>query len=298
MITYDHDSDSAPPAPPARSVPARDQNFMMCRGHKNAILDLRWTADGDDLVTCSPDSTLRLWDAATGAQTKTMKGHAGFVNACDVSRRAGDVLVVSGSDDRTWKLWDMRVKRAVMSTHDGFPVTAVAFGADGNAVFTGGVEEVVKMWDLRAMSGSVTEGFASSSSAKASMTLRGHADTITGMRLSPDGLRLLTNGADDAMRVWDVRPYCEGDRCERLIRGHNHGFEKALLRCAWSPDGARVASGSSCRNVFVWDASSGKIEYKLPGHLGTVHAVAFHPSEPILGSAGADRRVFLGELAE
>ena len=295
MITYDHDSDSAPPA---RSVPARDQNFMMCRGHKNAILDLRWTADGDDLVTCSPDSTLRLWDAATGAQTKTMKGHAGFVNACDVSRRAGDVLVVSGSDDRTWKLWDTRVKRAVMSTHDGFPVTAVAFGADGNAVFTGGVEEVVKRWDTRAMSGSVAEGFASSSSAAPSMTLRGHADTITGMRLSPDGTRLLTNGADDAMRVWDVRPYCEGDRCERLIRGHAHGFEKALLRCAWSPDGARVASGSSCRNVFVWDASSGKIEYKLPGHLGTVHAVAFHPSEPILGLAGADKRVFLGELAE
>jgi Prp8 binding protein len=107
---------------------------MMCRGHKNAILDLRWTADGDDLVTCSPDATLRLWDAATGQQTKTMKGHKGFVNACDVSRRAGDHAVVSGSDDRTWKLWDMRVsgRVPVMSAHDGFPVTAVAFGADAS----------------------------------------------------------------------------------------------------------------------------------------------------------------------
>ena len=119
---------------------------MMCRGHKNAILDLRWTADGDDLVTCSPDATLRLWDAATGQQTKTMKGHEGFVNACDVSRRAGDHAVVSGSDDRTWKLWDMRVsgRVPVMSAYDGFPVTAVAFGADATSVFTGGVGEVAK----------------------------------------------------------------------------------------------------------------------------------------------------------
>ena len=290
------------PRPAARSPPRPihpRKNFMMCRGHKNAILDLRWTADGDDLVTCSPDATLRLWDAATGQQTKTMKGHKGFVNACDVSRRAGDHAVVSGSDDRTWKLWDMRVsgRVPVMSAHDGFPVTAVAFGADAYSVFTGGVGEVAKRWDARAMSGSVSDDVASRNAVPA-MTLRGHADTITGMRLSPDGTHLLTNGADSSLRVWDVRPYCEGDRCERTMAGHAHGFEKALLRCAWSPDGARVAAGSSCRNVFVWDASSGKVEYKLPGHLGTVHAVAFHPSEPILGSAGADRRVFLGELAE
>ena len=278
----------------------RSQNFMMCRGHKNAILDVRWTSDGADLVTCSPDATLRLWDAATGAQTKTMKGHASFVNACDASPRDRDV-VASGSDDRTWKLWDMRVsKRAVLDVRDGFPVTAVALGADGHSVFTGGVGEVVKRWDARAMSGSVSETGAVASSAGPSptMTLSGHTDTITGARLSPDGTRLLTNGADDALRVWDVRPYCAADRCEMTYAGHAHGFEKALLRCAWSPDGARVAAGSSCRNVFVWDAASGKIEYKLPGHLGAVHAVAFHPSEPIIGSAGADKRVFLGELAE
>ena len=272
---------------------------MMCRGHKNAILDLRWTVDGADLVTCSPDLTLRLWDAATGAQTKTMKGHDAFVNACDASPRDRDV-VLSGSDDRTWKLWDMRAsKRAVMSVSDGFPVTAVAFGADARSVFTGGVGETVKRWDARATSGSVEASSSGDGDAAApTTTLKGHADTITGMRLSPDGTRLLTNGADDALRVWDVRPYCEGDRCEKTLVGHAHGFEKALLRCAWSPDGARVAAGSSCRNVFVWDASSGKVEYKLPGHLGAVHAVAFHPSEPILGSAGADKRVFLGELAE
>ena len=34
----------------------------------------------------------------------------------------------------------------------------------------------------------------------------------------------------------------------------------------------------------------------LPGHLGTVTEVAFHPKEPIIGSAGADRRIYLGEL--
>ena len=127
----------------------------------------------------------------------------------------------------------------VMSAYDGFPVTAVAFGADATSVFTGGIGEIAKRWDARAMSGNVSDESRVSRNAVPTMTLRGHADTITGMRLSPDGTRLLTNGADSSLRVWDVRPYCEGDRCERTMAGHAHGFEKALLRCAWSPAGAR-----------------------------------------------------------
>jgi Prp8 binding protein len=67
-----------------------------------------------------------------------------------------------------------------------------------------------------------------------------------------------------------------------------------LCRYAWG----KVSAGSSCHNVFVWDVPSRRLLYKLPGHLGTVNEVAFHPSEPIIGSAGADRKIFLGELAD
>jgi Prp8 binding protein len=256
---------------------------------------MRWTADGYDLVTCSPDQTLRLWDATSGAQIKTMKGHSSFVNACDVSRGKGEPLVVSGSDDRTWKLWDARVKRAVASVSEEFPITAVALGDDARAVYTGGIGETVRQWDTRALPES---GSFETQSRQPLLVLRGHTDLITDVRVSPDGARVLSNSADNSMRIWDARPYCDGDRCAGVFTGHAHAFEKRLLRCAWSPDATRVASGSSCRNVFVWDAETGKIEYKLPGHLGAVHDVGFHPTEPIIASAGADRRVFLGELAE
>ena len=267
------------------NVRGENENFAACKGHKNAILDLRWTADGNDLVTCSPDTTLRLWDATTGQQTKTMKGHSGFVNACDTSKRLGDFTVVSGGDDRSWKMWDLRQKKCVFSVMDGFPVTAVAFGADGLNVYTAGIEEVVKQWDVRTAS-SNANGDANGAPAPL-MTLKGHADTITGLRLSPDGSKILSNSTDGTMKTWDIRPYCEGDRCVQTFAGHVHNFEKTLTRCTWSPNGEKVASGSACRNVFVWDAVSAKIEYKLPGHLGSVHAVNFHPNEPILGSAGA-----------
>lgn len=75
-----------------------------------------------------------------------------------------------------------------------------------------------------------------------------------------------------------------------------HTFEKNLLRCAWSPDGRRVTCGSGDRYVYVWDAATRHLIYKLPGHSASVNEPAFHPLEPILLSAGSDKKIFLGEL--
>ena len=70
------------------------------------------------------------------------------------------------------------------------------------------------------------------------------------MQLSPDGSHILTNSMDNTLRVWDSRPFCTGERCVKVFTGHNHNFEKNLLHCAWSPDGALVASGSSDRSEW------------------------------------------------
>lgn len=54
-----------------------------------------------------------------------------------------------------------------------------------------------------------------------------------------------------------------------------------MLRCAWSPDGSKVSAGSADRFVYIWDANTRRILYKLPGHNGSVNDVDFHPKEPI-----------------
>ena len=56
---------------------------------------------------------------------------------------------------------------------------------------------------------------------------------------------------------------------------------KNLLRCAWSADGSKITAGSGDRYLYIWDTTSRRILYKLPGHAGSVNDVAFHPTEPI-----------------
>lgn len=140
-----------------------------------------------------------------------------------------------------------------------------------------------QVWDLR--------------TGEVSLTLAGHSDTVTGLRVSPDGTHLLSNSMDNTLRVWDLRPYAPKNRCAKIFTGHVHTFEKNLLRCDWSSDGSRVAAGSGDRMVYVWDTSTRAVQYKLPGHTGSVNEVVFHPTEPIVASCGSDKQIYLGEIA-
>ena len=77
--------------------------YAHCTGHKNAVLEVQWTTDGERVLSASPDKSVRAWDAATGEQVKKMAEHDNFVNSCCPLRR-GPPLLVSGSDDATAKV--------------------------------------------------------------------------------------------------------------------------------------------------------------------------------------------------
>ena len=40
---------------------------------------MAWSPDGKRLATASDDHTAKVWDAATGKELLTLRGHSGFV---------------------------------------------------------------------------------------------------------------------------------------------------------------------------------------------------------------------------
>lgn len=52
------------------------------------------------IVTCSTDKMLSLWDCTAGTRIRKYRGHQSFVNSCDIARR-GPQLLCSASDDCT-----------------------------------------------------------------------------------------------------------------------------------------------------------------------------------------------------
>lgn len=262
------------------------ENTHVFKGHKSAILQVDWSNDGQYVCSASADKTIFVWDVDSGRRIKKFAEHSSHVNAICTSRQ--DIhLLASASDDCSTRMWDTRNRRAVQTIQAKYQQTAVALSADDQLLFSGGIDNVIKVWDRRKIG-----------AEELSFKLEGHADSITSLRLSPDGSYLMSNAMDSSIRIWDVRPFAPTDRCIKTFNGAVHNFEKNLIRSNWAPDGRRITSGSADRFVYVWDTTSRNILYKLPGHVGSVNEVDFHPTEPIVGSCSSDRKIFLGEIAK
>ena len=240
------------------------ENYGTLTGHKGAILDLQWSRDSRVLFSASADMHLASWDLETGSRIRRHIGHEEVINTMDISKR-GEELLISGSDDGSIGIWDPRTKNAVDHIQTDFPVTAVALAEAGNELYSGGIDNDIKVWDMR---------------RKAVVyTMLGHTDTVTSLRVSPDSQSLLSNSMDSTVRSWDIRPFAPTDRHIRTFDGAPSGMEKNLIKASWSADGKRVAAGAGDGTAVVWNSDSGKMVYKLPGHKGTVNFAELSTSQ-------------------
>ena len=149
------------------------------------------------------DSTISLWDVATGTKRRTFSGHQARVKAMDFSPDGRKLLSAGGSDyvpDAAF-LWDVATGRQLRRlAHPEAPVMWDArFSSDGRLVVTGGGKTAI-VWN--ADNGRLLRVF------------RGHAGQVFTAHFYPDDRHVLTGSADGTARLWDL---ATGEELARLI---------------------------------------------------------------------------------
>jgi eukaryotic-like serine/threonine-protein kinase len=110
------------------------------------IWSAAFSRDGQRIVTGTHGLTATVWDAASGREQLTLKGHTEHIHAAVFSpdgRR-----IVTGSADQTAKLWDAVTGEELLTLkgHSEY-IFSVAFSLDGRRIVTGSRDRTIKVWE-------------------------------------------------------------------------------------------------------------------------------------------------------
>jgi Tol biopolymer transport system component len=125
-----------------------------------SVNTVSWSPNGRWIATGDVDSSVRVWDAATGALEERLLGHTG--NVISVEWSPDSRRIVSGGTDGT---------ADIERSFDAGSVTVVqvAFSPDGERIATGGDDATIRLFDIDAGSGAQV------------LALRGHASVVSGL---------------------------------------------------------------------------------------------------------------------
>eukprot|EP00457_Paulinella_chromatophora_P006120 gb/GEZN01006138.1/.p1 GENE.gb/GEZN01006138.1/~~gb/GEZN01006138.1/.p1 ORF type:complete len:381 (+),score=49.24 gb/GEZN01006138.1/:28-1143(+) len=81
------------------------------KGHERPLTKIKFNRENDLLVTCGKDKKVSVWYTSNGERLGTFNGHDGGVWDCDISWDSK--RLVTGSSDRTARLWDLETGRCL-----------------------------------------------------------------------------------------------------------------------------------------------------------------------------------------
>ena len=120
--------------------------------------------------------------------------------------------------------------------------------------------------------------------------MKGHTNTVAGVKVSPDGRWAASASYDGSVRLWPMQD--EGDAV--VLKGH----KRNVISVEFVDGGAVLASAGIGGDILLWDVDSGETVGALEGHTTAAGSLQLDPDGDRLWSLGYDGRILVHSLAD
>ncbi|XP_035535121.1 apoptotic protease-activating factor 1 isoform X2 [Morone saxatilis] len=266
-----------------------------CSGHLSWVQRVQFSPDGSQLLSCSDDQTVRLWEPkkvhtssavhlkrdsdVLFSDEEIILSAADNCNRLQVrDGRSGSVLfqseekssrirctcmfrqpsaVVLGQEDGTVQVLEVPSGK-LLATLPGHTKTVLhcQFSQNGQTLITSSEDTTIRVWKWQSGECKV---------------LQGHKEQVRCFSLlsnSPAETRLLSWSFDGTVKMWDIE---SGEKLQD-IEAHR---PSAILSCHVSPDGCLFATTSADKTAKLWHCESWQCVHTLSGHQDCVRSCRF-----------------------
>ncbi|KAI5460278.1 coatomer WD associated region-domain-containing protein [Mariannaea sp. PMI_226] len=210
-------------------------------------------------------STIQLWDYRMGTLIDRFEEHDGPVRGVDFHKT--QPLFVSGGDDYKIKVWSYQTRRCLFTLNGHLDyVRTVFFHHELPWILSASDDQTIRIWNWQNRS--------------LICTMTGHNHYAMCAQFHPKEDLVVSASLDQSVRVWDI----SGLR-KKHSAPTSMSFEDQMAR-------------ANQNQTDMFGNTDAVVKFVLEGHDRGVNWVAFHPTMPLIVSAGDDRLVKLWRMSE
>ncbi|GAB1317222.1 Coatomer subunit alpha [Madurella fahalii] len=210
-------------------------------------------------------STIQLWDYRMGTLIDRFEEHDGPVRGVDFHKT--QPLFVSGGDDYKIKVWSYQTRRCLFTLNGHLDyIRTVFFHHELPWIVSASDDQTIRIWNWQNRS--------------LLCTMTGHNHYAMCAQFHPKEDLVVSASLDQSVRVWDI----SGLR-KKHSAPTSMSFEDQVSR-------------ANANQTDMFGNTDAVVKFVLEGHDRGVNWVAFHPTMPLIVSAGDDRLIKLWRMSE
>lgn len=212
-------------------------------------------------------STIQLWDYRMGTLIDRFEDHEAPVRSLDF--HPTQPLFASGSDDCTIKVWSTVTRKCIFTLMGHLDyLRAVSFHHELPWIVSCSDDQTIRIWNWQ--------------NRQEIACLTGHNHYVYSVQFHPTEDLLVSASLDQTVRVWDISSLRQKHSAPTSSA---KSFEEQLLR-------------QQLPQQDIFGNVNAVVKYVLEGHDKGVNWASFHPTLPLIASAGDDRVVKLWRMSD